>query len=116
MSETITFDTHRFVKRMVETGMSEQTAEALADEHMNLLESNLATRHQLATVDADLKARIAELDARLTGRISEVEAGLTGRMGALEVRLAETESRLMRWMVGLLIAQGGAVVSLIKLL
>ena len=34
----------------------------------------------------------------------------------LEIGLAETEARLMRWMAGLLIAQGGVIVTLIGLI
>lgn len=37
MNQTISFDTHRFVKCMTENGMSEKMAEALADEHVQLL-------------------------------------------------------------------------------
>lgn len=48
MNKPINFDTHRFVKRLVETGMSERTAEVLAEEQIDLLNSNLATKEQLA--------------------------------------------------------------------
>lgn len=38
MSEkTINFDTHRFVKRLVESGLAGKTAEVLADEQSRLL-------------------------------------------------------------------------------
>lgn len=77
MSErTINFDTHRFVKRLVESGLAEKTAEVLADEQSRLLTENLVTKTDLA----------------------------------------ETEARLMRWMAGLLIAQGGVIVTLVGLL
>ena len=72
MSErTINFDTHRFVKRLVESG--------------------------LAAVRADLESGLAAVRA-------EIKSGL-----------AATEARLMRWMAGLLIAQGGVIVTLISL-
>ena len=120
MSQPVTFDTHRFVKRMTETGMSEKMAEALADEHVQLLEGNLATRQQLENVNKDTKLAFAEIDSRLMARIAEVEAKLTGQIKEVEagltIRMAEIESGLLRWMVGLLIAQGGVVVSLIKLI
>ena len=54
MNKTINFDTHRFVKRLVETGMSERTAEVLAEEQVGLLNSNLATKEQLAKTEARL--------------------------------------------------------------
>ena len=46
---------------------------------------------------------------RLSARIAEVEAGLLKK-------LAKLETRLLKWMVGLLVAQTGLVVTLIKLL
>ena len=81
MSErTINFDTHRFVKRLVESGLAEKTAEVLADEQSRLLTDNLVTKTDLKTA------------------------------------LANTEAKLMRWMAGLLIAQGGVIVTLVGLL
>ncbi len=47
MSEPIAFDTHRFVKRLTESGFTEASAEALADEQVSLLNSNLATKQNL---------------------------------------------------------------------
>ena len=116
MDDGIVFDTHRFIKRLVETGMDERTAEVLAEEQVSLLNSNLATKFQLAEVDlrlskqiAEVDLRITEVEARLSARISEVEAGLLKK-------LAELETRLLKWMVGLLVAQSGLVVTLIKVL
>jgi hypothetical protein len=90
MSErTINFDTHRFVKRLVESGLAEETAEILADEQSRLLTNNLASK-------------------------SDLETGLAAVRADLETGLAATEARLMRWMAGLLIAQGGVIVTLIS--
>lgn len=92
MSErTINFDTHRFVKRLVESGLAEKTAEVLADEQSRLLTDNLATK-------------------------ADLEKGLATTRGDLETALANTEAKLMRWMAGLLIAQGGVIVTLVGLL
>ena len=76
MPEAIAFDTHRFVKRLTESGFTEKQAETLADEHVALPNSNLATKADLASVKADL----------------------------------------LKWLIGALIAQGGLIVALVKLL
>lgn len=103
MSEkTIIFDTHRFVKRLVESGLAENTAEVLADEQSRLLTENLASK--------------AELQSGLAAVRADLEAGLAGVRADLQSGLAATEARLMRWMAGLLIAQGGVIVTLIGLL
>ena len=46
--DPIPFDTHRFVKRLTKEGMPTGQAEALADEQVALLNSNLATKQDLA--------------------------------------------------------------------
>lgn len=51
----ITFDTHKFVKRLEATGMSSQQAEALVDVLKDAAsESSLATKHDLAELKYDL--------------------------------------------------------------
>ena len=55
----------------------------MAEEHVNLLNSNLATKAHIAAVNASIEAVKADL---------------------------------LKWMFGALIAQGGLVVALVKLL
>jgi hypothetical protein len=110
MSErTINFDTHRFVKRLVDSGLAEKTAEVLADEQSRLLTDNLATKADLMAVKADLETQLAATKADLETQLAATKADL-------EVRLAESEVRTVRWMAGLLIAQGGVIVALNSLL
>ncbi|MDE0459927.1 MAG: DUF1640 domain-containing protein [Chromatiales bacterium] len=90
MSEAIAFDTHRFVKRLTDCGFTEQQAETLADEHVALLNANLATKADIAAVKADI--------AKVEAKIETVKADL------------------LKWMFGALIAQGGLIVALVKLL
>ncbi|MGC6535346.1 MAG: hypothetical protein ACON4V_07365 [Parvibaculales bacterium] len=114
MSErTISFDAHRFVKRLVESGLAEETAEVLADEQSRLLTDNLATKNEL---DTGLAAVRADLEVGLAGVRADLETGLTDVRADFEKGLAATEARLMRWMAGLLIAQGGVIVTLISVL
>ena len=90
MSEAIAFDTHRFVKRLTESGFTERQAETLAEEHVTLLNANLATKTDIAEVKAD---------------IAEVKVDIQ----AMKVDL-------LKWLFGALIAQGGLIVALVKLL
>ena len=87
MNEAIAFDTHRFVKNLTESGFTEQQAEALAKEQVQLLNSNLATKVDVQAIKADLEAKI---------EASKVD--------------------LLKWMVTAMIAQGALIVALVKLL
>ena len=87
MSEAIAFDTHRFVKRLTENGFTEEQAEALANEQVNLLNGNLATKTDIEALRQGTRADIANLKADL-----------------------------LKWMFGAMIAQGGLIVALVKLL
>ncbi len=101
MSEAIAFDTHRFVKRLTENGFTEQQAETLAEEHVALLNANLATKADVAQVEAAVE--VLRQETRV--EIAKVDA-----------RIEAAKSDLVKWLVGALIAQGGLVVALLKLL
>ena len=101
MSEAIAFDTHRFVKHLTENGFTEQQAEVLADEQVHLLNSNLATQADIAGVQREIEALRQETKTS----IAEVQRDI-----------AEVKADLIKWMVGALIAQGGVIVALLKLL
>lgn len=94
MSDAIAFDTYKFVKHLTEKGFTEEQAEALAIEQVNLLNSNLATKTDIAIVQRDIEALRQETRAN---------------MEALKVDL-------LKWIFGALIAQGGLIVALVKLL
>lgn len=87
MSDTIIFDQLGFVKRGVDAGVTPEVAEWLATEQTHLLENNLATKADIEGLRKDTQIAIAKLGAKL-----------------------------IRWLFGALIAQGGLVVTLVKLL
>ena len=101
MTEAIAFDTHRFVKRLTESVFTESQAEALAEGHVTLLDANLATKADIARVEAGMDAFRRETRAGLAGIEAEVEAA---------------KSDLLKWLFGALIAQSGLIVALVKLL
>ncbi len=61
MNEAIAFDTHRFVKHLTAGGFTEKQAEILAEEQVNLINSNLATKADIAALKSDLEAVKADL-------------------------------------------------------
>ena len=96
MNDAITFDSHRFVKHMTKAGFTEQQAEAMAEEQVSLLNSNLATEASLAKVDADLKAEIARLENELKAEIAKIDAGLVRVESELKAEIARIDAGLVR--------------------
>ena len=120
MAAAIAFDTHRFVKHLTENGFTEQQAEVLADEQVHLLNSNLATQADVAAIHQDIDALRQETKAdievlRQETKASEI-AGVQREIAGVQREIAEVKSDLLKWMTGALIAQGGVIVALLKLL
>lgn len=65
MSEAIAFDTHRFIKHLTKNGFTEQQAEALANEQVTLLNSNLATKAEIAAIHGEIEAMRLETKAEI---------------------------------------------------
>ena len=119
MSQAIAFDTHRFVKRLTDCGFTEKQAETLADEHVALLNANLATKADSARIEAGMDALRQETKtniAKVEARIAKVEAGIETLRQETRAGIETAKSDLMKWLIGALIAQGGLIVALVKLL
>jgi triphosphoribosyl-dephospho-CoA synthetase len=76
MNARVAFDTHAFVKRLEEAGMSAAQAEALANALGEIVLDSVATNAGLQEVDRNLRAELRELEHRLT-------SNLTTRMGSM---------------------------------
>ena len=63
MSEAIAFDTHQFIKHLTNNGFTEQQAEALANEQVTLLNSNLATKTEIAAIHKEIETLRLETKA-----------------------------------------------------
>ena len=99
-TETATFDTHGFVKRLTSAGMPEPQAEILAEEQSRLIQERLATKQDLERLrlasKQDLeqlriasKRDIEELKAILEQKHKAQEAILEQKLKALEASLAQ---------------------------
>ena len=145
MNEAIAFDTHRFVKRLTESGFTEKQAETLAEEHVALLNTNLATKADIARIEAGVDALRQETKAGMDALRQETKAGMDALRQETKADIARVEAGidvlrqetradieslrqetraaieavkvdLLKWLFGALIAQGGLIVALVKLL
>ena len=125
--ETITFDTHKFIKRLTEHGFTEEQAEVLADEQVNLINSNLASKADIEELKAASKADIEALKAASKADIEELKAASKADIAkvihaieelkaASKADIEATKVELLKWTFAAMIAQGGLIVALIKLL
>jgi len=55
MAHAITFDTLSFSKKMIKAGFTQQQAEGQAEALIEIIDDNLATKHDLSKVEASLK-------------------------------------------------------------
>jgi len=91
MTQAAAFDTYRFVKHLIAAGFTKLQAETLADAQANLINNDLATK-------------------------ADIEKLRMATQADIKVAIAELKADLLKWMKGAMIAQGGLVVTLIKLL
>ncbi len=77
---TVTFDTHKFIRRLRDSGMPDEQAEALADALRDVQsEAELATKRDIQ----DLETRIREVELRLTIKIGGMLVIAVGVLAAL---------------------------------
>ncbi len=112
MSDAIAFDTYKFVKHLTEKGFTEEQAEALADEQVNLLNSNLATKADIVIVQRDIETLRQGTEALR----QETKANMEALRQETKANMEALKVDLLKWIFGALIAQGGLIVALVKLL
>jgi hypothetical protein len=80
------FDTHENIKILIDSGFSEKQAEGQVKVVSNLIESNLATKHDLQQMESKLLTEI------------------------LHIR-----SETIKWVAGMMVAQAAVFVAMLKL-
>ena len=77
---TVTFDTHKFIRRLRDSGIPDEQAEALADALRDVQsEAELATKRDIQ----DLEMRIREVELPLTIKIGGMLVIAVGVLAAL---------------------------------
>ena len=96
-----TFDTHKYIKSLQETGFNEQQAEILVK---SLLESRdfdlsiLATREQVS----DVKKEIAQLENKLGKEISATRVQVSAVKSDLQKEISTVKYDILKWMLPLI--------------
>jgi hypothetical protein len=111
------------ILKLAESGFTEAQVKALAE----FFDSQMATKADIAElkaelkydiekVRADLSVEIEHVRADLSAEIARVRADLELKIAGLDVKISDTKAETIKWVAGLLIAQGAAVVALIRFL
>ena len=115
-AEAINFDTHKFVKRLTGNGFTEQQAEVLAEEQVNLLNTNLATKTDILALKTDIEklrlATKADIEKLRLATKMDIEA----LRQEIKTDMANLRAELVKWVYRAMIAQVILIVALVKLL
>ncbi len=101
MNQAITFDTHRFVKHLIDGGFTDQQAETLADEQVSLLNANLATKTEIANIHASIEAFRQETKTK----IANIHADIEILRQETKDNIESSHSSFLKWVFGALIAK-----------
>ena len=111
-----TFDTHKYIKSLQESGFNEKQAEMLIK---SLLESRdfdlsiLATREQVSKTEASLEKQISAIREQVTqldGKIDKVESNL-------EKKIIEVKYDILKWIIPIMLTNVAIMVGIaLKLL
>ena len=129
------FDTLAVAQQLAAGGVARDQAEVIAKAiHDGLEQGDHATSDQFRAGLAEVRTEIANLDTRLSTQIAELRAeqrteiaGVRTEIAALDTRLstqigdvrteiASLETRLIRWMVGTVIATATLTVGILRLM
>jgi len=110
---TVTFDTLKFVKTLKEAGVSEPQAEAFSTAVRESHEAaELATKGDIA----DLCHEMKEMETGLRHEIGDVRHEISDLRKDMDVKLVNLKFELLKWIIGLAIAQAGLIIGLLKFL
>lgn len=127
--ESTQFDTLNVIKELKAGGFTSKQAEAQAKVFsyaLKLVEearlSELATKRDLKGLEASTKKDLKEIEANLKKEMKELETSLMKALKELEtntklelknleVKINESKAETIKWVAGMLIVQGGILIS-----
>jgi len=85
---SVTFDTHKFVKKLRDAGMTEPQAEAFVDAQIDIISDTadtlLATKHDIDRLEILTTTEIGRLEKSTKAEIDRLEKSTTTEIGRLE--------------------------------
>ena len=109
----------KFAHRLKTAGVPSIQAEAEADALAEVFEANLSelsTKADLREVETNLRHEISNLRKDMDSRFAGMNAKLEKTGSALRQEMSDMKFELLKWLIGLTIAQVGLVIGLLKFL
>ena len=134
----VAFDTLKFANRLKLVGVDPKQAEAEAEIFSEIFELNLrelvtkedlrrleermddkfeAQRKDIDAKFAGIDAKFAGIDAKFTGidaKFTGIDAKFAGIDAKIEAKIEKTKFDLIKWVIGLLIAQSGLLFTILR--
>ena len=92
---TLIFDTHKFITNMTNVGMPQPQAEVLAESHVELMETTLATKQDLKDRKTDLAGEMRDIGSRLTREMQAIKAELSSKIDQAVIQIIGTITAVM---------------------
>ena len=92
MEAAVAFDTHRFVKNLMANGFTEKQAEVLVSQQVALLNSNLATKADIESVNERIEALRSDTERLIAEGRSDTERLIAELRSDTEKHIAELRS------------------------
>ena len=105
----LTVDTLNIYNRLKSTGLSEESARAIAEIFREAIEENLANKKDLKTTETNLTKYIESVRTELKKDIEVLRA-------EVKTEIAESKTSTIKWVAGMLVAQAALIATLVKLL
>ena len=138
----LTVDTLNIYSRLKSTGLSEESARAIAEIFREAIEENLANKKDLKTTETNLTKYIESVRTELKKDIEAVRSELKKDIEAVrselkkdievlrtelkkdievlraevKTEIAESKTSTIKWVAGMLVAQAALIATLVKLL
>jgi len=107
------------VLNLSKAGFTDAQVEALAgyfECQMAMKAKVLKIRRDIEKVRSDRSAKIEKLSSDLSLELQKLRPAPQQKIAAVDSRVSESKVDVIKWVAGLLVAQGAAIVALIRLL
>ena len=107
-------DTHRIILMLKEYGFTSKQAEGITTVFGSADVTELVTRGDLTATESTLQSDLERLRTELKTESAELRTELRTEIAGVKSQLASSQSGMIKWMVGLLIAHAALILTMLR--